>query len=66
MFYDRQTEYGEAFENVQLNDTINKNMLTGNYCFYNEHTGEAFDTNHAVAIDYSQGDSLFMHADTLK
>ncbi|KAA6311074.1 LPS-assembly protein LptD, partial [termite gut metagenome] len=42
LFYDRQTEYGEAFENVQLNDTINKNMLTGNYCFYNEHTGEAF------------------------
>jgi lipopolysaccharide export system protein LptA len=66
LFYDRHAEYGEAFENVQLNDTVNKNMLTGNYCFYNEHTGEAFATNHALATDYSQGDSLFIHADTLR
>ncbi|KAA6349628.1 LPS-assembly protein LptD [termite gut metagenome] len=66
LFYDRHAGYGEAFENVQLNDTINKNMLTGNYCFYNEHTGGAFATDRAVAIDYSQGDSLFMHADTLR
>ncbi|KAA6350197.1 LPS-assembly protein LptD [termite gut metagenome] len=66
LFYDRHAGYGEAFENVQLNDTVNKNMLTGNYCFYNEQTGESFATNRAVAIDYSQGDSLFMHADTLR
>ena len=49
-----------------MNDTINKNMLTGDYCFYNELTESALATQKAVAIDYSQGDSLFMHADTLK
>lgn len=58
IFYDRVLGYGEAFENVQMNDTINKNMLTGNYCFYNEITGSALATQRAVAIDYSQGDSL--------
>ena len=66
LFYDRKLGYGEAFDNVQMNDTVNKNMLTGNYCFYNELTEEALATKRAVAIDYSQGDSLFMHADTLR
>lgn len=66
LFYDRKVGYGEAFENVRLNDTINKNMLTGDYCFYNELTDSAFATKRAVAIDYSQGDSLFLHADTLQ
>ena len=66
LFYDRKLGYGEAFDNVQMNDTVNKNMLTGNYCFYNELTGNAIATQRAVAIDYSQGDSLFMHGDTLR
>ena len=65
LFYDRLSGYGEAFDNVKMTDTINKNMLTGDYCFYNELTDSAFATKRAVAIDYSQGDSLFMHADTL-
>ncbi len=66
LFYDRVLGYGEAFDNVQMNDTINKNMLTGDYCFYNELSGSALATLRAVAIDYSQGDSLFMHGDTLR
>lgn len=65
LFYDRIIGYGEAFENVRMTDSINKNMLTGDYCFYNELTDSAFATKRAVAIDYSQGDSLFMHGDTL-
>lgn len=66
LYYDRKLGYGEAFENVVMNDTVNKNMLTGNYCFYNELTGNALATQRAVAIDYSQGDSLYMHGDTLR
>lgn len=66
LFYDRNKNYGEAFVNVEMTDTVNKNMLTGNYCFYNELTGYAFATDKALAVDYSQGDSLFLHADTLQ
>ncbi len=65
-FYDRVKGYGEAFDNVIMTDTVNKNMLTGDYCYYNELTKYAFATKKAVAVDYSQGDSLFMHADTLQ
>ena len=66
LFYDRVKGYGEAFDNVIMTDTVNKNMLTGDYCYYNELTKYAFATKKAVAVDYSQGDSLFMHADTLQ
>jgi len=66
LFYDRNRGYGEAFFNVEFSDTINKNMLRGNYCRYNELTEYAFATDRAVAVDFSQGDSLFLHADTLQ
>lgn len=65
LFYDRNTGVGEAFSHMEMRDTINKNMMTGEYGYYNEKTKYAFATDKAVAIDYSQGDSLFLHADTL-
>ena len=65
LFYDRNTGVGEAFSRMVMTDTINRNMLTGEYGYYNEQTDYAFATDSAVAIDYSQGDSLFLHADTL-
>lgn len=66
VFYDEALKLGEAFGQVEMKDTINRVMLLGEYCYSNEITGYAYATDSAVAIDYSQGDSLFMHADTLK
>ena len=66
LYYDRNQGYGEAFNDVVFVDTINKNMLTGNYCYYNQLTSYAFATDEAVATDFSRGDSLFIHADTLQ
>lgn len=65
LYYDRNTGIGEAFSNMEMRDTVNKNMMTGEYGFYNEKTKYAFATRKAVAVDYSQGDSLYLHADTL-
>lgn len=66
LFYDKISGYGEAFWNVDMHDTINKNRLQGDYCYYDERSQNAFATDRAIAIDYSQGDSLFIHGDTLK
>ncbi len=66
LYYDRRAGYGEAFYNVEMNDSINRNMLLGDYCYYDELTENAFATGRAVAVDYSQKDSLFIHGDTLK
>ena len=66
LFYDRNRGFGEAFNDVVFVDTVNKNMLVGNYCYYNQLSSYAFATDEAMAVDFSQGDSLFVHADTLQ
>ena len=66
MFYNRFTGYGEAFSNMVINDTLNKVILTGNYGYFNDKTNFAYATDSAQFIEYSRGDSLYMHADTFR
>ena len=66
VYYDSQQGMSQAFRNVVYVDSLNRNKLTGNYGEYYDYTGYAMCTDSAVAIDYSQGDSLYMHADTFK
>lgn len=64
--YDRAIGFGEAFGNMSLRDTTQKITLTGEYGFYNEQTQYAFATDSARFMEYSQGDTLYLHADTLQ
>ena len=66
LFNDDKTKVSEGFGNVVYNDTVNKNAMTSNYFWYNDSTGYAFATDSAVMKDYSQGDTLFVHSDTMK
>lgn len=66
LWYDGKTGINEAFRNIVYTDTVNKNQLRGNYGYYNENTGYAECTDSAMVVDFSQRDSLFMHADTFK
>jgi lipopolysaccharide export system protein LptA len=61
--YDRATGFGEAFGNIFLHDTLNKIILEGQYGYYNEKTEFAYATDSARCLEYSQGDTLYMHAD---
>ncbi len=65
IFYDMNKGYSEVFGNIVYNDTVNCNMLTGEYAYLNEVVDSAYVTGRAVVTDYSQRDSLFMHADTI-
>ena len=65
LFYNNKTGIGEAMGNMVMNDTVNRNMITGGYAYYDEDKKYSYAIDNAVAIDYSQGDSLFLHADTL-
>ena len=66
LWHDGKSGISEAFRNVVYNDTVNRNILLGNYGYYDDSLGYAMCTDSAVAVDYSQRDSLFMHADTFK
>ena len=65
IFYDTNLGYSEVFGNIVFTDTINRNMLTGEYAFLDEIRDSAYVTGRAMAIDFSQRDSLFVHSDTI-
>lgn len=64
--YNQDAGFGEAFGNMCLQDTAQKVILEGQYGFYNERTEYAFATDSARFMEYSQGDTLYLHADTLE
>ena len=66
IWYDGKTSVSEAFWNVVYTDSVNRNGLLCNYGYYDDATGYAMSTDSAVSFDYSQPDTLFIHADTFK
>ncbi|MBN2166938.1 MAG: organic solvent tolerance protein OstA [Marinilabiliaceae bacterium] len=64
--YNRITGIGEVFSNMEIIDTINSIIIKGDYGFYNELTKEALSTKNAQLLQYQNGDTLFLHADTLR
>ncbi len=66
LIYDRIKGYGEAFGNMVLTDTAKSAILTGGYGYHNEKTNSSFATRRALAMEYSQGDTLFVHGDTIR
>lgn len=65
IFYDTAVGYSEVFGNIVYTDTINRNMLTGEYAFLDEVKDSVYVTERAMAVDFSQRDSLFVHSDTI-
>ncbi|UCG26658.1 MAG: organic solvent tolerance protein OstA, partial [Bacteroidales bacterium] len=57
--------FGKAFHNVEVHDSSQNAILKGNYATYHQNPESAMITDSALFIQYSEGDSLFVHADTL-
>ncbi len=66
ILYDKAKGEAEAFGNVYMNDLQNKNILTGNYCYYNDSTGYSISFDSVLVKNYSEPDTLYLHADTFK
>ncbi|MBP7358149.1 OstA-like protein [Xylanibacter oryzae] len=66
VYYDSKRKICNGYGNVIYTDKKNKNMFKSDYGYYNEKTGFGMATKKALAIDYSQKDTLYMHADTFK
>ena len=66
LYHSDKTGINEGYGNVVYKDNENKNMLIGDHCIYNDNTGDGFATKNAVAVDFSQKDTLWMHGDTIR
>jgi lipopolysaccharide export system protein LptA len=65
IFYDKKMKYAEGFKWVQLNDTVQKSTLVGNYVNYDEIKKIGMATDSAILVDWSSKDTMYVHADTL-
>ena len=65
IFYDAAAGISEIFGDMIYTDTENKNMLLGGYGYMNDVVDSAYVTDRAVIMDYSQKDTLYLHADTI-
>ncbi len=66
LFYDEKRSISQGYHNVVYKDTLKKNALTGDYLWYNEKTGFALATDNPVMMEFSKGDTLYVHSDTVK
>ena len=65
IYYDKRIGHGRIIGNMEMRDTVQKMTLYGNF-------GEMFDdgdygyaTDSALAVDWSEEDYAYLHADTL-
>lgn len=65
LYYDRDLEHGIAYSNVVVTDTAQNLIIKGNYLEVFEDTERLLVTDKALLIHIIEGDSLFLHADTI-
>lgn len=65
LLYDRKNGIGRAFGNVNIKDTIQKVIISGDVGYYDEINQKSFVTGRTLLTQLFDKDSLFMHADTL-
>ena len=66
LFYDSDKKSSRGYGRVDYVDHKNKNQLVADAVDYNESTGMGMATKNPVFIDFSQKDTLYMHADTIR
>ncbi len=64
--YNMQSGLGEGWGNVIMIDSISKGQLSGDHVLYSDFPRKATVTDRALAMEYSSGDTLWLHADTLR
>lgn len=66
IFYNKPTGEGKAMGHAKIEDLKNKIIVLGNLVDYNDLTKMAAASDSAVFIQYSDADSLYLHADILR
>lgn len=66
LFYDGLQGYGDGWGSIVMVDSIQKMKLTGEYMHYIDNPQSCMVTGKALAMEFSDKDTLYLHADTLR
>ncbi len=65
MYYDRNKEFASATRNVKITDSINQGVVKGHYAELYKKKDSLFVTKRAVAINFVENDSVYIHGKIL-
>ncbi|MBT8263078.1 MAG: OstA-like protein [Bacteroidia bacterium] len=66
IYFDRNTSFASATNNIRVLDTINRSIIRGHYAEVYREKDSVFITKRAVAVTLRDNDSIYVHADTLR
>jgi lipopolysaccharide export system protein LptA len=66
IYFDRNSSFASATNNIRVLDTINRSVIRGHYAEVFREKDSVFITKRAVAITLRDNDSIYIHADTLR
>lgn len=65
LYYDRNREFASATRNVKITDSINRGIIKGHYAELYKKKDSVFVTKRAVAINFVENDSVYIHGKKL-
>jgi hypothetical protein len=65
LYYDRNREFASATRNVKITDSINRGIVKGHYAEIYKKQDSMFVTKRAVAVNFVENDSVYIHGKKL-
>lgn len=65
LYFNRNTNFASATNNIKVTDTINKSVIRGHYAEVFREKDSVFITKKALAVTVQDNDSIYIHSDTL-
>jgi lipopolysaccharide export system protein LptA len=65
LYYDRNKEFASATRNVKITDSINRGIVKGHYAEVYKKQDSMFVTKRAVAVNFVENDSVYIHGKKL-
>jgi lipopolysaccharide export system protein LptA len=65
LYYNRNTEFASATRNVKITDSINRGIVKGHYAEVYKLKDSMFVTKRAVAVNFVENDSVYIHGKKL-
>lgn len=65
LYYDRNREFASATRNVKITDSVNRGVVRGHYGEVYKNKDSMFVTKRAVAVNFTENDSIYIHGKIL-